>query len=798
LACHIVFKCLLPQMPSRTRAQDGASTSRGREATPNPPPVPPTLAEAIAALVNATADNTRFLQEMAGQQLQQQGGQGYQQGPRETSYLDFFETRPPLFVKAEDPLEADEWIRIIGQKFGLLRCSETQKPLFEAQQLCGPASTWWGNFVAVQPAGHQVTWDEFKLAFRENYIPEGVLHMKQEEFMKLKQGGDTVNQYLNKFNHLSQYAIDQVNIDLKKKNCFMRGLNDRLQRKMATCIDLTYGRAVSTALAVEAKYAGAGKSKGFGGDRPSQGPVKRQRLVIQPFNQNRSSSRAPSFPFKQPVFIRPNTAPITTSQPGAPSTRFPALPSSSTGCFNCGKSRHFIKDFPYPKQNRSNYQQGTRNSSQAKGNAGKNINKTGRIYYTQVATTPEGEPKMMGTFLVAKHPALIVFDSGASHTFISKKFVEQYCISYHESKEGFKIHSPGGQIFTREVAYQVPVTLAGRDFPTNMIVLKGQDIDVILGMNWLAQHKATLNTDQRTIRLSHNQEEILLSIPISTKTTGRLYEAIILEIKDIPIVCEFPNVFPEDLPGLPPERDVEFVIELKPNTAPISRRSYRMPPNELAELKIQLQDLLEKGFIRPSSPPWGCLAIFVKKKDQTLRMCVDYRPLNEVTIKNKYPLPRIDILFDQLTGARVFSKIDLRSGYHQICIRPEDIPKTAFTTRYGLFEYLVMSFRLTNAPVHFTYLMNSVFMPELDKFVVVFIDDILIYSKNEEEHAQHLRIVLTRLREHQLYAKFSKCAFWLEEIRFLGHVLSAWGIAVDPSKVKDILEWKPPTTVHQV
>jgi hypothetical protein len=194
----------------------------------------------------------------------------------------------------------------------------------------------------------------------------------------------------------------------------------------------------------------------------------------------------------------------------------------------------------------------------------------------------------------------------------------------------------------------------------------------------------------------------------------------------------------------------------------------------------------------------GMSSNFVKKKDQTLRMCEDYRPLNEVTIKNKYPLPRTDILFDQLTRARVFSKIDLRSGYHQIHIRPEDIPKTAFTTRYGLFEYLVMSFGLTNAPAHFTYLMNSIFMPELDKFVVVFIDDILIYSKNEEEHAKHLRIVLTRLREHQLYAKFSKCAFWLEEIQFLGHVLSAKGIVVDPSKVKDILEWKPPTTIHQV
>ncbi len=141
---------------------------------------------------------------------------------------------------------------------------------------------------------------------------------------------------------------------------------------------------------------------------------------------------------------------------------------------------------------------------------------------------------MMGMFLVANHPALILFDSGASHTFISKKFVEQHCISYHESKEGFKIHSPGGQIFTREVAYQVPVTLAGRDFPTNMIVLKGRDIDVILGMNWLARHKATLKTDQRTIRLSHNQEEILLSIPIPTKTTGRVYETIILAERDFP------------------------------------------------------------------------------------------------------------------------------------------------------------------------------------------------------------------------------------------------------------------------
>jgi hypothetical protein len=179
-------------------------------------------------------------------------------------------------------------------------------------------------------------------------------------------------------------------------------------------------------------------------------------------------------------------------------------------------------------------------------------------------------------------------------------------------------------------------------------------------------------------------------------------------------------------------------------------------------------------------------------------MCVDYRPLNAVTIKNKYPLPRIDVLFDQLSKAKVFSKINLRSGYHQIKIRPEDIPKTAFSTKYGLYEYLVMSFGLTNAPVHFMYLMNSVFMQELDKFMVVFIDDILIYSENEEEHADHLRIVLSRLLEHQLYAKFSKCEFWLKKVPFLGHVLSGDGISVDPTKVQEVLDWKAPTTVHEV
>jgi hypothetical protein len=264
-------------------------------------------------------------------------------------------------------------------------------------------------------------------------------------------------------------------------------------------------------------------------------------------------------------------------------------------------------------------------------------------------------------------------------------------------------------------------------------------------------------------------------------------------VGEIPVVREFTDVLLDELSGMPHDRDVKFVIELQPGIAPIFKRPYRMPPKELAELKTQLQEYLDKGYIHPSSSPWGCPALFLKKKDGSLRLCVDYRPLNAVTIKNKYPLPHIDVLFDQLAGAKVFSKLDLQLGYHQIIIRPCDIPKTTFSTRYGLYEYLVMSCGLTNAPTYFMYLMNFVFMTKLDKFVVVFTDDILIYSKNE-----YLRIVLQCLRDQKLYAKFAKCEFWLDTVKFMGHTISKEGISVDPSKVKEVMDWKPPKTIHQI
>jgi len=258
-------------------------------------------------------------------------------------------------------------------------------------------------------------------------------------------------------------------------------------------------------------------------------------------------------------------------------------------------------------------------------------------------------------------------------------------------------------------------------------------------------------------------------------------------VGDFPVVQEFPEVFPDDIIDLPREREVAFAIELVPGTSPVLIAPYRMSASELGELKKQLEELLDKQFIRPSVSLWGAPVLLVKKKDGSMRLCVDYRQLNKVTIKNQYPLPRIDDLMDQLVGAEVFSKIDLRSGYHQIKVKAEDISKTAFRTRYGHYEYYVMPFGVTNAPGVFMEYMNRIFHPYLDQFVVVFIDDILVYSKSEEEHAEHLRIVLQVLKEKQLFAKLSKCEFWLWEVSFLGHVISKGGIVVDTSKVNAVM-----------
>jgi hypothetical protein len=382
----------------------------------------------------------------------------------------------------------------------------------------------------------------------------------------------------------------------------------------------------------------------------------------------------------------------------------------------------------------------------------------GRVNFTTLAELSEGAPIMTGTFSINYKPVIIIFDSGATHSFISDKCVARVGLDYYQTKDSYVISTPRGKIGSNQLVRHVSIQLGSKAVKTDLVLLPLQGMDIILGMDWMTEYKVLLDVSSRVIEIdSPSNGATTLYLPQQEYFHSCVYATTYIKLEDIPIVCEYPDVFPNDLLGMSPDQDIEFIIELQPGTSSISKRPYRMPPNELAKLKIQLQDLLDKGFIRPSASPWGCPTLFVNKKDNSLRLCVDYRPLNTVTIKNKYPLPRIDILFDQLAGAKIFSKIDLHSGYHQIKIKPSDVPKMAFSTRYELYEYLVMSFGLTNAPAYFMYLMNSVFMPELDKFVVVFIDDILIYSKTKDDHANHIHVVLQRLRDHRFYAKFSKC-----------------------------------------
>ena len=429
---------------------------------------------------------------------------------------------------------------------------------------------------------------------------------------------------------------------------------------------------------------------------------------------------------------------------------------------------------------------------------------------------------IIGNFTIFDTFVHALIDPGSTHSYVCTDIPNLGNLPRSETEYDILVTNPlGHSVVVNKVYRDCPIKIQEYEFWRDLIELSFREFDVILGMDWLSRHRAIVDCRMKRVTLrTPNDNEVIfigerpnhLSNVISATVARKMvqkgceaYLAYVIDtvkarpgVSDIPTVSDFPDVFPEEWPGLPPQREIEFSIDVVPGATPASITPYRMAPLELKELKLQLQELLEKGFIRPSVSPWGAPVLFVKKKDGTLRLCVDYRQLNKLTVKNKYPLPRIDDMFDQLKGSSIFSKIDLRSGYHQLKIKDADVHKTTFRTRYGHYEFLVMPFGLTNAPAAFMDLMNRVFRPYVDQFVVVFIDDILVYSKDRESHDTHLRVVLEILRKEQLYAKLSKCEFWLTEVSFLGHIVSKEGIRVDPKKIEVVVEWKPPRNVTEV
>ncbi|KAJ9545069.1 hypothetical protein OSB04_024776 [Centaurea solstitialis] len=345
------------------------------------------------------------------------------------------------------------------------------------------------------------------------------------------------------------------------------------------------------------------------------------------------------------------------------------------------------------------------------------------------------EPEVVtGIFPVNSKPALVLFDTGASKSFVSTSFCKGFSNVMGRLDEPLEVEiADEKSVIVRNIYRGNVIELGGVRFRVDLIPIPMKEINVVLGMSWLGRHGAWFDCEGQRVKIRNPSGGDLSYLVYVAEIAGEKKRK---TVADVPLSCR------------------------------TSLKSFG------------------KGFIRPSSSPWGAPILFVKKKDGSMRMCIDYRELNKLTVKNRYPLPRIDDLFDQLQGAAWFSKIDLRSGYHQVKVREEDVQKTAFRTRYGHFEFVVMPFGLTNAPAVFMDLMNRVCRPMLDKSVIVFIDDILIYSKSKEDHVIHLIEVLETLRRERLYAKFSKCDFWLQEVQFLGHLVNREGIKVDPAKIE--------------
>nr|GEV13330.1 putative reverse transcriptase domain-containing protein [Tanacetum cinerariifolium] len=411
------------------------------------------------------------------------------------------------------------------------------------------------------------------------------------------------------------------------------------------------------------------------------------------------------------------------------------------------------------------------------GNQGGKDNAPTKVYTVGGAGTDPDSNVVTGTFLLNNRYAYVLFDTGVDKSFVSTAFCSQINITPSTLDHCYDVELANGRIIgLNTILKGYMLNLLNHPFNINLMPVELGSFNAIIGMDWLAKYQAGNAILWNIISCTKTEKYMMKGFPIflahvTTKEVEDKSEK--KRFEDVPIVQNLPDVFPEDLLGLPSTRPVEFQIDLVPGATPVAREPYRLVPFEMKELSEQLKELSDKGFIRPCSSPWGALVLFVKKKDGSFRMCIDYQELNKLTVKNRYPLLRIDDLFDQLQGSSVYSKIDLRSGYHQLRVREEDIPKTTFKTRYGHYEFQVMPFGLMNAPAVFMDLMNRVCKPYLDKFMIFFIDDILIYSKNKQEHKEHLKLILELLKKEELYAKFSMSEFWIPKVQFLGHVIDS-------------------------
>ncbi|GJV03425.1 putative reverse transcriptase domain-containing protein [Tanacetum coccineum] len=741
---------------------------------------------------------------------------------RECTYTDFLKCQPMNFKGTEGVVGLTQWVEKMESVFLISSCAITSQVKFASCTLQGSALTWWNSHIrdVGQDVAYAMPWTALKRMIIDKYYPRGEIKKLEFEYWKLKVRCTDLMTYNQRFQELALICDRMFPEESAKVKRYVGDLPDLIHGSVKASKPQSMQEAIEFAtkmmdkkMLTAAEHQAENKRKFEDTSRNNQNqqqPFKRNNVAwaytVGPGDKKPYGGTKPLCTKCNYHHDGPCTQKCTNCKKIGHSARdCKGRPTANNNnnqrtqgtnprgitCFECGVQGHFRSDCPKLK----NGNQGNRTG---------NGNAVARAYVVGSAGTNPNSNVVTGTFLLNNRYASILFDTGADRSFISTAFSSLIDIIPTTLDHGYDVELADGRIiWVNTLIRGCTLNFLNHPFNIDLMPVEMGSFDVIIGMDWLAKYHAVIVCDEKLVRVpfgdkilifhgdgSNNGHESRLNIISCTKTQKYLLKGCPIflahvttkkaedkskekRLEEVPIVQDFPEVFPEDLPGIPPTRQVEFQIDLIPGAAPVARAPYRLAPSEMKELSDQLKELSDKGFIRPSSSPWGALVLFVKKKDGSFRMCIDYRELNKLAVKNRYPLLRIDDLFNQLQGLSIYSKINLRSGYHQLRVREEDVPKTAFRTRYGHYEFQVMPFGLTNAPVVFMDLMNRVCKPYLDKFVIVFIDDILIYSKNKQEHAEHLKLILELLKKEQLYAKFSKCEFWIPKVQFLGHMIDS-------------------------
>ncbi|XP_010540309.1 PREDICTED: uncharacterized protein LOC104814125 [Tarenaya hassleriana] len=706
----------------------------------------------------------------------------------------------PTFAGRVNPDAFLDWERRMDNIFECYEYSEYKKVQYAAAQLTDNALAWWDREVAERRRAHYEpisTWREMKLMMRRRYVPPHFHRELQKKYRSLVQGTKSVEDYFEEF----EYLRNRLELDENEETVmaqFVDGLQERISRKVERLVYHDLQELLHFAIQIEQQII------------KKQNRVHRSRMAAPTPSTYRNEGQGVTTTVSRPSIhetqVRDKGKAVATSKDDAKVSRSHStnLRTREIVCYKCRGRGHYAMDCPNNRvmilTDAGEYESMDEEEAEITDEEIEYPD-TGELLVTRrvlstMATSEETEQRetiFHSRCTIRNKVCGLIIDSGSCTNVASAYMVKKLGLETEKHPHPYKLQwlNNQGEIKVND-RVKIPFSIAPLSpYQVHEMQMKlskeGEDIK---RTNFYAKPSVVSKAlvDARTV---------LLMVFKDVVSTG--FDAQELPPEITRILERFQDIFPEETPaGLPPMRGIEHQIDLVPGAPLPNRPAYRMNPEETKELQKQVHELLAKGYIRESLSPCAVPVLIVPKKDGTWRMCIDCRAINNITVKYRHPIPRLDDMLDELSGATIFSKVDLKSCYHQVRMKDGDEWKTAFKTKQGLYEWLVMPFGLTNAPSTFMRLMNHVLRAFIGKFVVVYFDDILIYSKYFTDHVTHLELVMETLRREKLYANLKKCTFCTNEVVFLGFVVSSQGLRVDEEKIKAIREWPTPTTVAHV